>query len=688
MKLDLSTLTIDEKIALLVGRDVWHTETASGKLPSLTLNDGPSGLRQVVDKNDPAAHPKSIKQDRGTASATAMPTLSALSCTWNPELAFLDGQVIADDCIERNADVLLAPGVNIKRTPVCGRNFEYLSEDPYLAGEMAKSFINGVQSSGVGTSLKHFCLNNIEVDRLFNSSEADERTVREIYLPAFEKALEAKPWTVMCAYNQINGIWASENRKYLKSILREELGFDGLIMSDWGATHDAPRALKATLDLTMPHSSRHLKELREAYNRGEITEGEIDERVEKLLELIEKCKNADKKVKRTKEERHAAAVKIAEEAIVLLKNDNNTLPIRDKRLMVIGEMARNPSLGGGGSSFVYTAHNFEPLENLIKQNLCEDTEFISATDAYSPEVSVSRYNGLSALCYRAMEAESVILCIGNNDLVEIEGVDRSTIKLSQNHEKLILTLAKANPKLIVILYTGSAIDMSVWKDSVAAIVQAGFGGEGISEALANVLTGKVSPSGKLTESYPMCLEDNPTVATRPSVICKALSKLQNSSADKYTEGVFVGYRYYDTTDTDVLFPFGHGLSYADFRYTGLTILQNGDTDFTVSLTVTNTSDIPAKETVQLYVSDIISTVERPDKELKGFAKIDLAPGESKQISMNLDYRSFAFYNVSLGDWHVENGDFDILVGASSRDIRLKGRIRIALPREKQYTVAK
>ena len=685
MKIDLSTLTIDEKIALLVGRDTWNTESASGKVPSISMNDGPCGLRRPTSKDAKGVHPDSITRNSGTLSAVATPSPSSLSCTWNPELAKLDGEIIADDCIENGTELLLAPGVNIKRTPLCGRNFEYFSEDPYLAGEMAKSFITGVQDSGIGTSLKHFCFNNIERDRWSRTSEIDERTAREIYLTAFERALEAKPWTVMCSYNKINGIWASENRHYLKDILRDEFGFDGLIVSDWNATHDATRAAKATLDLTMPYNTNHIKNLREAYERGEITEQEIDERVAKVLELVSKCKSANKQIKRTKEERHLATVKIAEEAIVLLKNDNNTLPIADGKLFVAGELAKKPTLSGGGSACGFTDYIFEPLGDLIKKNAPE-VELISPRGVTSTNLSVRSTVRLAELAHCSMQADNVILCVGNSNIIESEEYDRTDIRLPKHQEEAILALARANKNITVIVYAGSAIDMSPWIDSVSAVVLAGFGGEGISEALANVIAGKVSPSGKLSETYPLCLEDTPTFATKTDTVNKLYCALQNSSCDRYLEGVFVGYRYYDTANVDVLFPFGHGLSYADFRYTGLTIEHKGGTNYTVSLDVTNLSSIDAKETVQLYVSDLISSVDRPTKELRGFKKIEIPASTTRRVSFELDFRSFAFYNVSLGKWHVENGDFDISIGSSSRDIRLSERISVALPRDEQYSI--
>ncbi|MBQ8528293.1 MAG: glycoside hydrolase family 3 C-terminal domain-containing protein [Clostridia bacterium] len=689
MKYDIKSLTIDEKLRLLVGADFWHTSDANGKLPALALHDGPCGLRQSTTWDDPAAHPASRKQNSASLPNTAMPTISSLSYTWNPELAYLDGEVIGDACVEADVDILLAPGVNIKRSPLCGRNFEYVSEDPYIAGVMGKKFIEGVQSRGVGTSLKHFCLNNTERERRYSSSEVDERTIREIYLPAFERAVEAKPWTVMCSYNQINGIWASENRHYLNDILRGEFGFDGLIVSDWDATRDTARTVKASLDLTMPYREKYVDNLKEAYERGELTESEIDERVKKILELIDKTESRAKTTKYTPEERHAAAVKIAEESIVLLKNDNNTLPIKGKKLLVVGKMVKEPSIGGGGSAYVFPRQEPANLASEIEANL-DSVELLGNSTMHHSSIIISPLSttAISYVASEAMLADDVILCIGNDKDIETEGFDRTSLRLAPHMEKAIHILSKASKRLTVVLYVGSPVDMSPWIDEVAAVVLAGFGGEGINEAVARVLTGKISPSGKLTETYPLCLEDTPAIATRTPSVNTIFSSLQNSLVEKYTEGIFVGYRYYDTAEKEVLFPFGHGLSYADFRYTGLSIKQNGDTEFTVSFTVTNTSDIEAKETVQLYVSDLISAVERPAKELKGFKKITLAPGESKTVELELDYRSFAYYNVSLGAWHVENGDFDILVGSSSRDIRLAERITIELPRDKQYTLAR
>lgn len=661
MKYDIKNLTIDEKINLLIGKDRWRISDANGKLPEFFMADGPCGLRK--------------EKDGKQVPATAMPTLSTLSYSWDPELAYLEGATIADECIEHDVDLLLAPGVNIKRTPLCGRNFEYLSEDPFLAGELGKAYIEGVQDKGVGTSLKHFIANNREYERRNQTSEIDERTLREIYLPAFEKSLEAKPWTVMCSYNPINGVWASENKKMLNDLLREELGFDGAIISDWGAVHDAPRAVKATLDLTMPRADIHEKTLREAYERGEITEADLDARIEKLFDLIYKAKTAERKVELTKESRHANALKIAKESMVLLKNEDNILPLKSGKILVGGKDSEKPVLGGGGSAYVTTAHEFRPLSEQLSEYLGKEAQV-----DYAPLFDIGR-GGIPNrvlnsphLYSKAYSADTVVLCISNSILVEGEAFDRTTLRLTPAQEDVILNTAKLNKNVIVVLYVGSVIDMTPWIDKVKGVVLAGYTGDAVNEALAQILTGRANPCGKVTETYPLCLEDTPTG-----------DKRGNGFYERYTEGVLVGYRWYDTLDKDVLFPFGYGLSYSDFEYSDLEIEKLGETDYNVSFTVKNISDVDGKEISQVYVRDVMSMVERPLKELKGFTKIALAAGESKRVSVKLDYRSFAYYSTALDRWHVENGDFEILVGASSRDIRLMGKLNIQLPRDTQFT---
>ncbi len=659
---DLKKLTIDEKIEILMGKNTWETYDADGKLDTAFLADGPSGLR-MNDVSKPLPYP--------TFPATSMPTLSCLANSWDRELLHLDGQTIADDCIERGADVLLAPGVNIKRTPLCGRNFEYFSEDPLLTGELAKAFIEGVQKKGIGTSLKHFAANNREYNRHSQSSEVDERTLREIYLPAFEKALEADPWTVMCSYNRLNGIWTSENEWLLKEILRGEFGFDGLIVSDWGATHNAWRALKATLDLTMPTRAENRTELREALREGIITEAELDERAEKVLELVRKARTAEKRVSTTKEERHAIAVKLAQESLVLLKNEDNILPLKPGKILVDGLYKNEAVTGGGGSSFVVTDYKQKPL----RDEICER---MAGVEVFSTKAVLDSAENIiypEKIYEAAYSADTVILCMGTDRRIESEGRDRSEIRLTRTQEDIIIRTADVNENLVVVLEAGSAIDVSPWIDRVKAVLYASYSGEGGNEAIADVLTGRVCPTGKLAETFPLCLEDTPTK-----------DSFGNGSYERYEEGVFVGYRYYDSKGLDVAFPFGHGLSYAGFEYSDLELIKTGDTDFEVSFNVRNVSDVDAKEICQLYVRDPFSYVSRPEKELRAFTKVSLAAGESRRVTLTLGKRAFAYYSVPMKRWHVEKGDFEILVGASSRDIRLKERIRIELPKTEQYTL--
>lgn len=659
MKYDIKQLTLDEKIALLTGKDGWRLETANGKLAQVFLSDGPHGLRKrVVD-------PETGKTD--TIKATAMPNLSLIANTWDTELAFLDGATIADDCLEKGADVLLAPGVNIKRTPLCGRNFEYFSEDPLLAGVLAKAYIEGVQSQGVGTSLKHYCLNNREMYRTSQSSEVDERTLREIYLPAFEIALQAKPWTVMCSYNLVNGVWASENKWILKDILRDEFGYDGLIVSDWGATHCAWRTVKATLDLTMPYTEGNFENIKNAYEKGWITEAEIDACVAHILALIEKSETEKKPIATTKEERHENGVKIAKEGIVLLKNDG-ILPLEKGKLFVGGGWFKLcNAFGGGGSALVQSEYQPKPLHEELSARLGE-TGY-----AYTNE---ARF-GIRYDYAEVGRADAVVVCVGtgvNGLYIETEGTDRASLRLPVEQEAYILNCAKYNPNVVVVLNAGSAIDMSTWIDKVRAVVLLGFAGEGGMEAVADILTG-TCPCGKLAETFPLSLDDTPTGTA-----------IGNGFYERYDEGVFVGYRWYDSKNKEVLFPFGHGLSYTKFVYSDMRVEKLGETDYEVSFTVTNAGARDGKEISQVYVRDVCALVSRPDKELKGFVKTALKAGESKRVSVKLDKRAFAFYSVPLKDWHVENGDFDILVGASSRDIRLQQRICIELPENEQYTI--
>ncbi|MBO7215346.1 MAG: glycoside hydrolase family 3 protein, partial [Clostridia bacterium] len=567
MKITLKDLTLDEKIFLLVGKDGWRVNDLNGKLPKVRMSDGPNGLRYVKTKDDNGNVGVGL-YDEGIENCTAMPNVSSLANTWNKDLAYLMGETIADDCVERDVDILLAPGVNIKRTPLCGRNFEYFSEDPHLAGELSKKYIEGLQDKGVGATLKHFCVNNREYNRPTQSSEVDERTLHEIYLPAFEKALEAKPWAVMSSYNPINGVYAAENRAILKDLLRDELGFDGLIMSDWWSVPNSWRAIKATLDLEMPLRNSAFGQIKYGLEKGYITEADIDERVEKVLALIRKVANATKKVSYTKAERHENALKIARESVVLLKNDG-VLPIKSGKVAVGGSGA----MGGGGSAYVKTDYVQPPLAELITANLNGNGE-AKSTAMFVDTIESNRQSLFYNLCYNS---DYAVIVVKTDRNVEVEGFDRETLSLTRTQIDIIKNATKYCEKVVVVLSSGAPVDVSEFESDVSAILQGGFAGECFNEAVADIITGKVSPSGKLAETYPLSLEDVPCGFRGDGFV------------DMYNDGVFVGYRYYDSYGVPVAYPFGHGLSYAEFVYSDLELIKMGETDLKVKFKVKNTS---------------------------------------------------------------------------------------------------
>ncbi len=643
----VSDFTLDEKIRFLNGVGAWRIYNAGGKVKEVYMSDGPNGLNKRDDNN--------IIQ----GAATATPGMVTVANTWSREMAALDGEVIAQDAIEREVDILLAPGINIKRTPLCGRNFEYISEDPYLTGVIGAEFVNGLQKEGIGTSVKHFCVNNREHQRLFQSSDIDERTLREIYLYAFEYIVKnAKPWTIMTSYNPVNGVYTAESKKLLHNILREDFGFDGLIMSDWGAVNSCYKSIKATLDLEMPYDERSFNDVKSALEAGLITEAEIDARVEKILELIEKteCK---KTLKYGKEQRHENALEIAREGMVLLKNDG-ILPLKAKKVLLTGECG-SAVLGGSGCAEVVTHYTQPTLERALSERKC-DSEF------YTDNSWAMRY-----IIQGAYASDAVVVCAIANS--EGENVDRTDLRLSFDMEERILALSAVNPNVIVAIYGGSAVDVSRWQDKVKGIIFCGFGGEASNEALADILTGKVNPSGKLTETFPISINDTPVG------LCRG-----NGFTESYSEGLFVGYRYYDRYGVDVAYPFGYGLSYSSFEYSNIEVKKLGDTEFEVSYDIENTSDVDGKEVSQVYVRDPFSMVIRPEKELKGFSKDLVRAGEKKRVSVILDGSAFAYYSTAYDKWHIENGVFEIMVGASSSDIRLNAKVEINLPDEGQNTV--
>ncbi len=654
MLLNIKDYTLEEKLKLLTGKTCWQTEDLDGKIPALFVADGPNGLRKVA-QND--------KGEEYTVKATAMPNLSVLANSWDEKLAYLDGSTIADDCLENDVDILLAPGVNIKRNVLNGRNFEYFSEDPFLAGKLARAYIEGVQDKGVGTSLKHFACNNSEHDRFSTSVEVEDRALQEIYLPAFEEAIKAKPWTVMCSYNPVNGIYSAQHKKLLKTILRDQLKFEGLTISDWEAVRDHPQSVKATLGVRMPYDKDAFNTLKDAYEKGVITEEEIDYCAGLVIDAVNKKINANRKPPQyTKEERHLNAVEIAKESIVLLKNEQNILPIKPcNKISVLGMFDSAPVLGGGGSASVQTDYKIQPLSTLLKDKL--NVEVYANRVIHGVDLHGLTY--LKKHLENVYESELVILCVGEQAPIVGESVDRASMKLSAVQEQMILSVCEYNKNVIVLVYGGSAIDMSAWIDKVKGVVFVGFAGEGVNEALSSILLGETAPSGKLSETFPMCVEDTVTEG-----------KFDNGQVDYYKEGIFVGYRHYDSKNLSVLFPFGHGLSYADFEYSNLTIEKTGETDFIVSYDIKNVSGVDAKEISQVYVKDVFASVVRPKRELKGFSKDLIKAGQIKRVSVNLDFRSFAYYSIALDGWTIEPGKFVIEVGASSRDIRLSGEIKL------------
>ena len=667
----VSELTTDEKMKLLTGQNFWETVPVDRLgMPSIRVSDGPHGLRKVVRG--------SSSLEAVTVPSLCFPTSAAMAATWNRDLVEEGARALGEITAAEEVDVLLGPGVNIKRTPLCGRNFEYYSEDPYLAGELAVRYITGVQSAGVGTSLKHFVANNQEFDRFQISAEIDERALREIYFPAFEKAVkEAHPWTVMCAYNRINGVYASENRYTLEKVLREQWGFAGIVVSDWWAVHDRSRSLKASLELEMPYSEAGFPNLQDGLKNGLITEAEIDAATGRLLDFVFKAaeSRSSRNMSPDTSEHRRILTDAARESMTLLKNQDGILPLSldgTQRILVLGGPAETPVIEGGGSSEVTYEEADSPLE--ILREITGTGASLEYQQLYRHRRGMVQVDGLNRAMTAARTADVVVLFAADQVYAETEDRDRESMRLPASMERMILSVAEANPSLVVVLQAGSAVDMSPWIERVGAVLFTWFAGQGAGTAMAEVLAGVTNPSGKTAESFPYAIEDTPAFPTYPG----------DGFVAPYTEGLFVGYRYYDTLDTDVLFPFGHGLSYTSFEYSELEVTPaSGESPFPVrvSCTVRNTGSREGKETVQLYVRDTESRVERPVQELKGFEKVDLKSGARTTVTMELDERAFSYWSTVMEGWHWESGAFEIRVGASSRDVRLSGIIELENPRD-------
>jgi beta-glucosidase len=648
----IKQMTLEEKAALCTGASAWTTvQIERFGLPEITMSDGPHGVRRVPDG-------KTLMMS--SLPATCFPTASCLASTWDVDLLRKMGEAIAEECIALNVDIVLGPGVNMKRSPLCGRNFEYFSEDPFLAGELATGIIAGIQGKGVGTSIKHFAANNQEFQRLSISAEIDERTLYEIYLPAFETAVKrVQPWTVMCAYNKLNGTYCSQNHRLLVDILKKEWGFEGLVVSDWGAVHDRVAALKGGLDLEMPGpQDSRVQAVIEAVRSGELDEAVLDDSVARIVKIVLMAQKTPKGGKFDTEAHHATARKIAGEGMVLLKNDG-ILPLKGQQhIAVIGRSAEEPYFQGGGSSHINPTKVSIPFKELQEQ--AGEAE-LSYAEGY-PADEGFRQDLVDQAVGLAQSADVALLYIALPSNEESEGYDRTGLDLPAPQLTLIKAVAEAQPNTVVILNNGAPVTMSDWIDDVPAVLEAWMMGQAGAGAIADVLFGNVNPSGKLAETFPIKTADIPAHINWPG----------GAGEVRYGEGIFIGYRYYDAKEMPVLFPFGHGLSYTQFAYdhpkVSATTFKDID-GLKVSVDVTNTGSMAGKEIVQVYVHDHQSELMRPEKELKGFTKVELEPGETQTVSIDLDFRSFAYYHPKYKQWITEDGDFDILIGASAADIR-------------------
>lgn len=652
-------MTLKEKAGLCSGRDFWHTKAVERLgIPSLMMCDGPHGLRKQEGEGDHLGINVSIE-------TVCYPTASALAASFDREALRTLGTALGQECRAEEVAMLLGPGLNMKRSPLCGRNFEYFSEDPYLAGGLGAAYVSGLQAQGVAACVKHFAANNQETRRMSGSSEMDERTLREIYLPAFEAAVKkGGAQSIMCAYNAINGTFCSENKQLLTEILRDEWGFSGFVVTDWGAVKDRVKGLEAGLDLEMPGGPGAQDDaIVQAVESGRLDEKTLDRAVENLLRWIlrpEHSKRSEKAFDRTAA--HALSGKLAARCAVLLKNDRDMLPLkRDGGVVFTGEFADVPRYQGAGSSHINT--------------LC----VTSAREAAGAWVSYARgYDAHSAgtdprLLREAVDAaknaQAVVVFAGLPDSFETEGCDRETLSLPANQNELIEAVAAVNPNVAVVLHGGGVMELP-WIDRVRAVLCMHLGGCAVGEAAVRLLFGEENPGGKLAETWPLRLEDTPSYLNFPG----------EEGIVRYAEDIFIGYRYYDKKKMPVLFPFGHGLSSTRFAYSALSLsaAQINDSEaLSVSCRVKNTGGVPGSEAVQLYVGDVESTVRRPVRELKGFERVDLLPGEEKIVSFTLDKRAFAYYEPKIHDWFVESGEFRIEVGASSRDIRLSDTVTVA-----------
>lgn len=670
IKAILSSLSLEEKASLCSGKDFWTTKPIERlDIPSIWMADGPHGLRRA-----PLATGVGIGN---SIPATCFPTASALAASWDTELTHEVGAALGKEAQAQQVQIVLGPGVNMKRSPLGGRNFEYYAEDPVLSGEMAAAFVNGVQSQGVGTCVKHFVANNQEYQRWTISAEIDERALREIYLRSFEIIVKkSQPWTMMTSYNRVNGTFVTESYELQHKILKEEWAYEGFLISDWGAVYDRVASVKGALHLEMPGGIPTNDQLvLKALKSGQLAEEELDTLLEDFLKIVFKAHTSRKEdTSFDAQAHHQLARKVAGECIVLLKNDNNILPLNPSqtgRIAVIGDMAKNPRYQGAGSSQVVPTQletAWEELQKLAGDQLSMDfAQGYGEEDIINEELIVEAQN-------KAQQSDIAIVFAGLPESYESEGADREHLELPQSHQALIRSVADVQPNLIVVLCNGSAVGMHTWHQAPQAILEAWLGGQASGGAIADILFGKVNPSGKLSETFPKRIEDTPAYINWPG----------EAGQVKYGEGLYIGYRYYDTKGLETQFPFGHGLSYTEFNYSNLEFNSSSirDSDgLELKFKLQNAGERSGKEVVQVYVREVNPRLNRPVKELKAFTKIELAPGETKDLSLNLDQRAFAYWDTELGDWRVDSGEFDILVGSSATDIRLEARVTVEASRQ-------
>lgn len=652
----IAALTLEQKCALLSGADVFKTRAVPGEpgegIPAIWLSDGPHGLRKQAGESDHLGLNPS-------EPATCFPTAATIANSWDPALGEEIGVALGEEAIAQGVSVVLGPGLNIKRNPLCGRNFEYFSEDPYLAGKLAAGYIRGIQSKGVAACPKHFAVNNQETRRMASDSVLDERTLREIYLTGFEIAVrEGKPASIMSSYNLINGVYANENAHLLQDILRGEWGFDGAVVTDWGGSNDHALGVQngSTLEMPAPGGDS-VRELMAAVKSGKISEQDVDARLAELLALIEKTQTAvQKPVPFDEDAHHALARRTAEKSLVLLKNEENLLPLAEgEQVALIGDFAETPRYQGAGSSVVNTTRLDDIKTEMVECGL--DCVGYAAGFARHGEPNEALKAEAVAL---AAKAKTVLLCLGLDEIQESEGLDRSVMTLAQNQIELLEAVSKVNPRVVVLLHAGSALEMP-WLGHCKALLYAALGGQAGAGAMLEAVTGRANPCGKLAETWPLHYTDTPS--------------LNNFAGPgrtvQYREGLYVGYRYYLQKNAAVQFPFGYGLSYTEFTYSDLTADANG-----VSFTVTNTGSVAGSEIAQLYIVKPNSVLPGPAQQLKGFVRVPLAPGESQRLHILFDDKTFRYWNAKTNQWEIEGGRYEVLIGASCADIRLQTTVVI------------